>query len=89
MIDTIQYIGTPITCFWGLIIYEYSFMESYSKYATGPIYNPINYYIKYNRAMVFFKSMLLKRQRVLLVSSIGYQITYNRPIFSFIFNVCM
>ena len=76
-----------VTWFLGLIIFEYTFMESYGTYATGPIYDPIHYFYKYKRALVFYKTMLIKRQRVLLVSSIGITFTNFRPIFTFIFNI--
>lgn len=59
-------------------------MKSYSNYATGPVFDPINYFYKYNRALVFFKTMLLKRQRVLLVSSIESNLRLSGP-FSHLF----
>lgn len=59
-------------------------MKSYSNYATGPVYDPVNYFYKYNRALVFFRTMLLKRQRVLLVSSIESNLRISGP-FSHLF----
>lgn len=70
--------------FLGLIIFEYTFMESYGTYATGPIYDPIHYFYKYKRALVFYRLMLIKRQRVLLVSSIESQLRISGP-FSHLF----
>lgn len=59
-------------------------MESYGKYATSPIFDPIRYFYKYNRAMTFFKLMLIKRQRVLMVTSIDSNLRISGP-FSHLF----
>lgn len=58
--------------------------KSFSKYPTGPIYDPIMYTDKIGPALVFYKNMLARRQRVLMVSAMEEHLRISGP-FSHLF----
>ena len=70
--------------FRGLLNFEYRFMKSFTKYPAGAIYDPIIYNQKIGCAVVFYKNMLLRRQRVLFLGSIDANLRISGP-FSHLF----
>lgn len=58
--------------------------KSFSKYPTGPIYDPIMYNDKIGPAIIFYKNLLARRQRVLMVSAMEEHLRISGP-FSHLF----
>jgi hypothetical protein len=82
-LDTIKYIHLNAHVS-GLLKFEYRFMKSCTQYPAGAIYDPIIYNQKIGKAVVFYKNMLIRRQRILLLSSIEKALRISGP-FSHIF----
>ena len=59
-------------------------MKSFTQYPTGAIYDPISYNYRIGHAVLFYKNMLIRRQRVLLLGSIEKKFAINGP-FSHLF----
>ena len=59
-------------------------MKSFTQYPSGAIYDPISYNNRIGHAVQFYKNMLIRRQRVLLLGSIDKKLTISGP-FSHIF----
>lgn len=65
-LDTIKYINLNAHVS-GLLKYEYWFMKSFTQYPTGAIYDPISYNYRIGHAVLFYKNMLIRRQRCVAI----------------------
>ena len=72
--------------FLGPLKFEYIFMKSVSQY-TATTYDPGIYGFRISRAVTFYKQMLIRRQKVLLLSSIEQKLRLVWPIFTYFFNI--
>lgn len=82
-LDTMKYLALNAHAS-GVLAYEYRFMKSFNYNTPAPVYDPITYNLRITHANVFYKNMLLRRQRVLFLSSIDDDLKVKGP-FSHLF----
>lgn len=65
-LDTLKYLSLASHLSGPTNLWNTDLWKSFNRYTTGPIYNPIYYSQKIGPALVFYKNMLLRRQRCII-----------------------